>query len=214
MSKKKFAILSRIAYETDLNKQKQIARQFGYEIDAEYSNKYHLVLIDKKNKDVVISFRGTDLKDIRDIKSDIEVARNRKENDERFNEALDLFDKVKSEYSDYKFNSVGHSLGGGISIYLNEKRGIDAYAFNPASSPFVKENKVKDNVVIYRNSDDVISSGYKSKENADNIIEIKNNRNYLEYVNSFLTEGALGIVKELTRQQLKAHELSQFEEDD
>lgn len=214
MSKKKFAILSRIAYENDINKQKQIARQFGYDIDNEYSNKYHLVMVDKKNKDVIISFRGTNPTDIRDIKSDIEIARNRKEKDERFLEALDLFDKVKAEYSDFKFQSIGHSLGAGLAIYLNEKRGVDAYAFNPASSPFIREKKVGENVVIYRNSDDIISSGYNTKDNKNNIIEIKNDRNYLEYVNTYLQEGALGIAKTLTKEQLKAHSLEQFETDD
>ena len=211
--KSKFAKISRLAYETDSKKQRELARNLGYKIDNEFSNQYHTVLIDEKNKDVIISFRGTNPTDLRDIKTDINIFKNSKEKDERFNEAVEIFDKVKNEYSDYKFSSTGHSLGGGLSIYLNEKRGIDSYVFNPGSSPLIREKKVNNNVVIYRNSDDIISSGYNTKENKDNIIEIKNERNYLEYLNSFLNEGSFGIAKTLTKEQLRAHELFQFEDE-
>lgn len=86
---------------------------------------------------VIIAFRGTD--DINDW-----AHGNLETNDEegQYRIAEELFQSVTDEYEEARITTTGHSLGGGLAIYISlSHSGVDAIVFDP--SPRVLKNKIE-----------------------------------------------------------------------
>ena len=129
-----------------------------HNLDAELSDKFSIVAVkehedkDKPN-DVIISYRGTqDLKDVSDWKETIIP-------DDRFKQAQEKYDEVKSKYPNENIITTGHSLGGGLAHRVGKTNNVKSYIFN--SSPSGIENVVntKENQsILYRHPKDFVSN--------------------------------------------------------
>ena len=92
------------------------------------------VYLNKKSKEYVVVFRGTD--SFKDFSTGNNPFKSRQNN-----YALELFDKLKDSLKFQKCTVTGHSLGGGISMHLSLNReNVVAYSFN--GSPVFK-NRMK-----------------------------------------------------------------------
>jgi hypothetical protein len=154
-----YANLSSLAYEQDSSKK---ARRLGYSVDRELSNENHTVFVDRKTKQVVISYRGTNPKNIDDLAADADIARGKREHS-RFRQAVEVADRASKKYGDDKIELTGHSLGGTQALYVYEKRGHKTRVFNPGSNPLgeqLKKHSSGKQVDIVRHQSDVISSGW------------------------------------------------------
>jgi hypothetical protein len=109
----------------------------GYQLDADLSNKNATVM--SKGNDVAISYRGTDLSNFSDLLADGEILFGRDKlgiflND-RFDQADQLYNKVKEKYPNKEITLTGHSLGSGLGIYVGNKNNIKSVTFNEGVSP-------------------------------------------------------------------------------
>jgi hypothetical protein len=142
------------------------ARQFGYQLA--YADKDRHVYENPATKHAVLSFRGTKVKDARDLLTDAAIFFGKEEKTPRFIEserkAVELLQSKKYD----KITTTGHSLGGTISSHIAREYGLESHAFNPAFTlphiakslkdklTFRKKNK---NLNIYTNYRDPISMG-------------------------------------------------------
>lgn len=69
-----------------------------------------------RTKEIVVAFRGTEIKDAEDLKADIELATNRYVKQSA--DAKKFLIAIKKAYPDYKLTFTGHSLGGWMASYM------------------------------------------------------------------------------------------------
>lgn len=85
---------------------------------------------------VLICYRWTDFKDVKDIFSDIQIVLWVNWIDGRVQQSLDFFDEVQMKYPDAKKWVCGHSLWWTISYIVTRHRNPErCIVFNPWSSP-------------------------------------------------------------------------------
>ena len=138
-----------------------------YQLDDTLSSNEHKVYVNPKTKQVTVAYRGTDLKDkktrFKDLKSDLAIFLGREKHDPRFQEADAHFQKVYDKYgNDYQLDTTGHSLGGQLSKYVNDRhRGKiqDNVAFNRGTGLFEPFRKKQANTLDVSHRKDVISWG-------------------------------------------------------
>lgn len=116
----------------------RLVSKHGFSADIYSSN-------DTKN--IVIAYRGTDdLKDWRYANLDTDAKG-------QYEDADRVFEKVVKEYSDSKVTTVGHSLGGGLSIHVSvTHKNVDSIVFNPSPRVFISKSDIKFNnkvTIIY-----------------------------------------------------------------
>jgi len=139
-----YSVLSKASYDyyhNGVNKAQSELKEYSqtrnYIIDTKLSNRNAVVMKDA-NK-VVISYRGTDLKNPSDILADTEILLGRDKlgvflND-RFDTANSLYQKVKEEYPDSDITLTGHSLGSASAIFVGIKNNTKSVSFNEGTSP-------------------------------------------------------------------------------
>lgn len=135
--------------------------QQGYEMDMELSDDNAKVFHNSRNGGTVIAYRGTRPTNTDDLSADFEILKGSRKH-HRFDEAVDLANRVRRKYNG-PITATGHSLGGTLALHVNKTLDIPTQVYNPGSSPIWKENIDKDNVMIVRNENDLVSSGVKSK---------------------------------------------------
>lgn len=169
----------------------------GYSIDSKLSNKNAVVL--EKGNDIVISYRGTDLKNPSDILADAEILLGRDKikiflND-RFDEADQLFQKVKAGNPNKTITLTGHSLGSAEAIYVGTKHNQKSISFNEGTSPLdallsrfgSKETDSKQ--IVYITGKDIISNLTALEPYDVRYVSAKNDLNFLSHsLNYFLPE--------------------------
>lgn len=140
-------------YQTGLNKQRQdreVQRKLGrigYNLDSKNTDKD--VLTATKGNNVHISFTGTDVKNPRDLLSDVALATGIQRTNPQFKQRRQKTRSIMREYGDDKeYTLSGHSLGGSILMdTLNRSKSIrdrttQAHTFNAGYTlPF--HNSVK-----------------------------------------------------------------------
>lgn len=172
------AVLSYLSYE-DSNVIRRKCALFGFEYLEQYQLELcasidvriikkcsNLVHVFRKGNYIIIALKGTS--SLIDLVADYNILYG-KRNSRLFTETFKYVKQICSFYNSYNIVLTGHSLGGSLSIYCNEKLRHKCIVFNPGSSPFIKEKKVNNEVKIYRHVMDLISLGFVSKENKDNI---------------------------------------------
>lgn len=172
------AILSYLSYE-DSNIIRRKCSLFGFEYLEQYQLELcasidvrivkkcsNLVHVFRKGNYIVIALKGTS--SLIDISADYSILYGNR-NHRLFRETLDYVKKICNIYKTYEIILTGHSLGGSLAIYCNERLRHKCIVFNPGSSPIIKEKKVNDEVKIHRHVLDIISLGFLSRENRDNI---------------------------------------------
>lgn len=129
---------------------------FG-DYDKSLSNEYHSVYKNPESKNIYLGIRGTKMNDVNDLKADVGIFVGNT-SAKRFEDANNLVKQMKQQYPEYKITSIGHSLGGAISKEITKNNPeIQSYTFNAGSSPFGKNEKVK-NAIDVRKTGDIISA--------------------------------------------------------
>jgi hypothetical protein len=198
-----YAILAKSSYDTYHNGINEAQNELGkysqtkeYHILPEFTNKNATVI--EKGNDVVISYRGTDLKNPSDLFADFEILMGRDKMpiflNDRFDEANKLYNKIKTEMPDKNITLTGHSLGSAQSIYVGLKNDIPSYSFNTGTSPFSTlfsqlPSKGKDKQNIYLTGKDIISNLAFIQPYKVHYVEANNDLNFVSHdINYFLPE--------------------------
>jgi hypothetical protein len=135
-----FAVLAKTSYDNYYNKdvEKEL-RQYGLE-DKVLSRTRDSLVLERPNKQIVISYRGTNPKDVRDLVDDfgIIIGGNRVHPllGNRFKAADKVYQEVKTKYPGQEIITTGHSLGGQSALYVSRKNDSQAIVFNPGASIF------------------------------------------------------------------------------
>ena len=137
----------------------------GYTYNSKYSDKNLSTYVDKPDKKIVISIRGTVPTDVMDLVGDIGIlSADKALNMTRLSNHKKIIDNVLQKYPDYKLILTGHSLG----AFLVEQLAADypdaqGVVFNPGTS--LSESNLstpQSNVIGYRTKGDPVSAGYSS----------------------------------------------------
>ena len=135
-----FSVLSKASYDYTrygLEKAQQELKDYGSNYTIVKGTRNAVVL--KNGGSVVISYRGTDLKNPSDLLADTEILLGRDKlkiflND-RFDEADKLYLETKKEYPKSDITLTGHSLGSAQAIYVGTKNNVKSVSFNEGTSP-------------------------------------------------------------------------------
>jgi hypothetical protein len=126
----------------------------GYEYDPDLSNSNTAIYFNDQN--VIIGFRGT--VNVDDLITDVSVIKGTSDNI-RFQQAVEIYNKVKNKYPNKRIYATGHSLGGSLALYLNSLYGIKVETFNAGMGlGFLKSNPNRSNALMYVIKGDPISS--------------------------------------------------------
>ena len=133
----------------------------GWERDPELSNKNYTTYT--KGGRAVVSYRGTDLTNPKtrweDLGSDILLGLGLQDISSRMRNARKVADRAVKKYGRENVQTIGHSLGGTQSLYVNRKTGLPATAYNAGVSPIdvLTRRNYKPNATSYTAQGDVIS---------------------------------------------------------
>ena len=105
-------------------------------LDRELSFLVHAAYRHRSENLVLICYRWTDFKDVKDIFSDVQIVLWVNWLDGRVVDSIDFFDDVQMKYPDARKRICGHSLGWTISFLITKHRSPErCIVFNPWSSP-------------------------------------------------------------------------------
>lgn len=111
----------------------------GYEIDAGYSGRDHILAVNHSKRHAVLAWRGTDLKNQankwRDLGTDAALALGYKRWTTRFRSAVKVAKKVSNQYADYALAFTGHSLAGSLAAHAHSKVPRSEYIGYGAHTP-------------------------------------------------------------------------------
>ena len=119
---------------------------------------YYTVL--RKDNEIIVCFRGTELSDNGDLRNDIAMLFRRIPIQAKY--ALNIYDSIKETYPDCKITVIGHSLGGSLAQIVGAMRDVKAVTFNAFGTlDILKKNRVQNinptNITNYCNPDDNIT---------------------------------------------------------
>jgi hypothetical protein len=146
----------------------------GYDIDRSLSNRNRTVYVNRDSGKATISFSGTRLGSkrdrMKDIGTDVLLATGLHNLSSRFKNAKKVARATMEKYGTDNVDTVGHSLGGSQSLYVNQRLGLESHSFNAGAPPsFVKKSlfdrltgslfkkPVKKNATAYYTGTDPIS---------------------------------------------------------
>ena len=105
-------------------------------LDKDTSFLVHAAYKHRTENIVLICYRWTDFKDVKDIFSDVQIVLWVNGIDGRVQQSLDFFDEIQMKYPDARKWVSGHSLGGTISYIVTRHRSPErCVVFNPWASP-------------------------------------------------------------------------------
>ena len=139
-----YAVLSSVSYKKTLEDKYKQLKKYGlnrdYFVIGEFTDKNITTFFDVENERIIMSFRGTDNKNLlgmryEDLMTDYQLAIGRLRSTDRFQEAVEMLEKVMKKYGKNKISLSGHSLGGAIADYLSYTYKIPAFIYNTGSSP-------------------------------------------------------------------------------
>ena len=152
-----------------------------YILDKDLSTKKTKIYKDVDTGDVVMSNRGTS--DFKDVLTDIKLLFGYK--DKRFNEAKDVFQKVKSKYPSANVDIIGHSLGSSVAEEIGKDPKVkNIITLNKPTTPMdlIRKSKKSDKQYDIRTSKDVVSILQPlQKDKKDIVIPSETNDLYKEH---------------------------------
>jgi len=137
----------------------------GYEQDPLLSSAYARTYY--RPGKAIVSYKGTNVLDPKDLKADVAIALGRHRSNEEFRKASKIAKQAKQKYQN--IITTGHSLGGTKAIESANDTNSEAIAFNPGTGlTGLKTDKHK----VYINTQDIIASRVKGS----NITKVKGTR--------------------------------------
>lgn len=132
-------------YTYDKNKNKLPEGYKLIEVEQNPKNGFYACLISDK-KDVIIAFRGSDVKSYNDLSNDGAMSIKHHLPSQAYT-ALKYYKDVKSLLPNAKITLVGHSLGGSLAQIVAAEKDTEAVTFNPYGT----KNLFKEGVVLNEN---------------------------------------------------------------
>ena len=156
IQKAKMVKASKIAYESGFEEAQSYLDKNGipYDIDETLSSKESLVLL---GDDVKITYRGTKLKNSKDVRADAEIVSGNEGTNPEFKSAEEQLKIVTEKYG-APSELIGYSLGGNKAMYLGNKSKIPTTTFNPFIGKNLVNSKSGDHT-IFRTTEDFASLG-------------------------------------------------------
>lgn len=125
-----------VVREVYLPPEKRKNEVWDWILDKETSFLVHAAYKHRKENIILVCYRWTDFKNMRDLFSDIQIVLWVNGIDWRVQESLDFFDEVQMKYPDTKKWVCGHSLWWTISYIITKHRSPErCIVFNPWASP-------------------------------------------------------------------------------
>lgn len=149
---------SRKAYESGFEAAQEYLDDKGiaYDIDETLSSPESLVLVG--DDDVVISYRGTKIKNVSDVSADAAIAGSVEDMHPQFKNAEEQIKLVQSKYGQVD-ELMGYSLGGAKALTMGERFSIKSTTFNPFLGPKILSTNSKTEHTILRTTEDFASLG-------------------------------------------------------
>ncbi len=138
------AVFADAAYKRTPAARRKDLNQHGlknWNIDPQLSTKTEAVFVNTNTEEVVLSIRGTDLRDFKsggsfeDLLADGMIGVGIEKASGRFKRAEDVLLKAQKKYPGQKLTLSAHSLGGTLSSDLSLKYNLENHSFNSGSSP-------------------------------------------------------------------------------
>lgn len=125
-----------VVQEVYLPPEKRASEVWDWVLDKETSFLVHAAYKHRTENIVLICYRGTDFKNMRDLFSDVQIVLWVNGIDGRVQESLDFFDEIQMKYPNAKKRICGHSLWWTISYIVTKHRNPErCVVFNPWASP-------------------------------------------------------------------------------
>jgi hypothetical protein len=123
------------ANQTDVDKFiKDNESLYGFKLDTELSSQKNSVFFNPNSGEIVISFKGTNPKNVEDLWDDLAIVGGFETHASRFKGADKLYVTVEQKYGKDRLKIVGHSLGGSAAMFVGEKHDIETHSYNPGIS--------------------------------------------------------------------------------
>lgn len=125
-----------VVREVYLPPEKRADSVWDWILDRDTSFLVHAAYKHRTENIVLVCYRGTDFKDMKDLFSDVQIVLWVNWIDNRVQESLDFYDNIQMRYPDAKKWVCGHSLGWTISYIVTKHRWPErCVVFNPWASP-------------------------------------------------------------------------------
>jgi hypothetical protein len=127
---RKFALMAQAAYLESNQKAvgkfiKDNKSLYGFKLDTQLSSHKNSVFFNPNSGETVISFKGTNPKNVEDLWDDLAIVGGFETHTSRFKGADKLYDAVEQKYGKDRLKIVGHSLGGSAAMFAGEKHDVD-----------------------------------------------------------------------------------------
>jgi hypothetical protein len=211
----KYAVLSKASYDfynegaDAVKKELEHYEMSNYKLNEKLSKKKIGIVLESP-EEVVVSYRGTDVRNPSDLFADVGIVLGRHRANtsiiqDRFTQADDFYKDVKKEFPDKKITLTGHSLGNTESLYVGRKNAVQSVGFNGGASyndvvvglmckMFGKCNEADKLHTIYTTGKDPLSIG--NILGNENIVKItpKKRKDFLYHsLEYFMPERPLGL---------------------
>ena len=157
-----------------------------YKIDDELSDSNGLVVQNPEGNGE-IAFRGTDIFNKEDIRTDLKLLAGQERTTPQFQRALEQGRLAKEKYGNLEHVS-GHSLGGAKSKYLGDNFNVKSTSFNPFVSPLgeVDDVNTTEEQKTIRTNEDIGSMGLalRSKSRVHTIKTIRGKNSTMNPIES------------------------------
>lgn len=139
---KKYAAFAQSSYvrrrdDKESKLSKHLGDNHGYTLDRNLTNKHMSVWVNEDEKEVVTSFRGTNVKDAEDLATDAHIAVGLENMSQRFRRSEREFKTVLDHYDGFNHVLASHSLGATLNTrmaHVYRDQVTDVHNYNPGSS--------------------------------------------------------------------------------
>lgn len=148
----RYSIFSAASYLYDNEQKQQFLNKFGKEqwnVDKELTTNDATTFYNSNTKKAIVSIRGTDVKNIEDLMTDVALFFSVSRFTPRASMVSSLVDKAIKKYGRDNVIVVGHSLGGELARQMANKYKIKAVTYNRGSSFLDIFNKQNKNIISY-----------------------------------------------------------------
>jgi hypothetical protein len=197
LMKARMAEASKIYYEQGEKAAQDYLDRYkiAYTIEKQLSSDIALVLIDNETGEIILSYRGTDISNSKDLITDALALFGQERNSPEYGEVKQQLEAVEELYGTPK-ELIGFSRGSVLSMNLGDEYNIPTTQFNPLISPsLVKGQSEGSTHEIFRTVNDPVSILAKgkipsnTKWNIRSVLPLKDTLNPMEehYLKQFLT---------------------------